>query len=334
MSEEILVTGGGGFLGLAVCKALSQAGYKVRSYSRSTYAKLADLGVKQFAGDIGDYERLKEAASGCSVFVHTAAKAGIWGEWQDYEHVNVHGTKNCLKVAKDLGITKFLYTSSPSVVFNGVSIEGANEDLAHSVADYTFYQQSKKCAELSVLKAQKASNGAMSLIILRPHLIWGEQDPHFLPRLVGRAEQGRLVKIGKGHNRVDVIHVENAAHAHLLAVKKLLADPPQLPRIYFVSDQGPVNLWEFIDDLLAAKGQQKVRRSIPLMPAIFMGAIAEFIYRLPILRGKEPRMTRFLALQLGHSHFFSQERAKSELGYSAIVSKQEGLARIRATLKS
>ncbi len=177
-----------------------------------------------------------------------------------------------------------------------------------------------------VLKAQKEYS--LALIILRPHLIWGEDDPHFLPRLKERVKGGRLVQVGEGRNKVDVVHVDNAAYAHALALKKAIASGPGA-KIYFIGDQNPVNLWDFIGALAQALGFKPKKTIIPFALAYVLGQISEILYKLPFFSGKEPKITRFVALQLVHSHYFSQKRVRQDLNYQPIVSITEGLDRIR-----
>src|SRR5947209_1551612 len=89
---KALVTGGGGFLGLAIVRRLRARGDEVRSISRRTYPELTALGVEQIPGDLADAVAVARAAEGCDIVFHVAAKAGIWGPYREYWKTNVEGT--------------------------------------------------------------------------------------------------------------------------------------------------------------------------------------------------------------------------------------------------
>jgi len=116
---KALVTGGGGFLGGAIVRLLLKTGYSVRSFGRSKYPKLDVMNVEVRQGDITDRHAVYEACKGCNIVFHVAAKVGIWGPLGDYYNINVRGTENILQACRSSGISRLIYTSTPSVVFNG-----------------------------------------------------------------------------------------------------------------------------------------------------------------------------------------------------------------------
>jgi nucleoside-diphosphate-sugar epimerase len=175
-----------------------------------------------------------------------------------------------------------------------------------------------------------AANGPeLATVALRPHLIWGPGDNHLVPRLLARARTGKLKIVGDGRNRVDVTYVDNAAEAHRLALDRLAPRSPIAGRAYFISQGEPVELWPFINRILASVDLPPITRRVPFRIAFAAGAVLEKWFRL---RGRtdEPPMTRFVAAQLAHSHWFDIAAAKRDLGYSPTVSITEGLEKIRA----
>nr|WP_279384378.1 NAD-dependent epimerase/dehydratase family protein [Geotalea toluenoxydans] len=166
---KALVTGGGGFLGNAIVRLLMARGDDVRSFSRSEYPELAQLGVEQVQGDLADTERMTTAAAGCDVVFHVAAKAGIWGDHADYHRANVTGTENVLAACRKQAIKRLVYTGSPSVVFDGRDVEGSDESLPYLEHYEAHYPQTKALAEQLVLAANSPS---LATVSLRPHLIW------------------------------------------------------------------------------------------------------------------------------------------------------------------
>jgi nucleoside-diphosphate-sugar epimerase len=149
--------------------------------------------------------------------------------------------------------------------------------------------------------------------------------------LLKRARARGLRRVGDGQNLIDIVYVENAATAHVAAAAALTDGSLVCGRAYFISQGEPVNCWQWIDQLLAAAGLPPVHRSIPLKRAWRLGHAWEMTYRVLRLRG-EPPMTRFLAAQLGRSHWFDISAARRDFGYQPTVSTAEGMQRLRAWL--
>ncbi|QTA92813.1 NAD-dependent epimerase/dehydratase family protein [Desulfonema magnum] len=326
-TQKILVTGGGGFLGGAIVRQLVQRGDAVRSLSRGFYPELASLGVQQIQGDISDREIVAQACEGIDLVFHVAAKPGVWGPYADYFRTNVTGTRNIIAACHKHGVSRLVYTSSPSVVFDSSHMEGVNESVPYPEKFHAHYPKTKAMAEQHVLRA--ATEG-LRTIILRPHLIWGPGDNHLVPRILAKGK--RLVRVGNGRNLVDTIYIDNAADAHILAGDKLKESPDLSGNIYFISQGEPVSLWDMINAILKAGGLDPVRRSMPQKMARMIGAVLEFVYEMFHIKS-EPPMTRFVAEELATSHWFDISAARRDLGYVPAVSAEEGLQRLEAWLK-
>jgi nucleoside-diphosphate-sugar epimerase len=321
---KILVTGGGGFLGGAVVRRLHARGDVVRSFTRSNYPWLAEIGVEQVLGDLTDQAAVTAAAEGCDAILHVAGKAGVWGRYDDYFATNVTGTVNVLTACRVLGIRKLVYTSTPSVVHTGRDIEGGNESLPYATRFLGPYPATKAAAEKKVLTA----NGPdFATVALRPHLIWGPGDPHLVPRILARARANKLRRVGDRNVTVDVTYVDNVADAHLLALDRLDVGSPIAGRPYFITNGEPVDLYGFINRILAMNKLPPVERSVSAQKAKLAGWVLEKVYSLFKLTG-EPAMTRFLAGQLSTSHWFDISAARRDLGYEPRVSVEEGLRRL------
>jgi nucleoside-diphosphate-sugar epimerase len=307
---RILVTGGGGFLGSAIVRRLLARGDQVRSYSRSAHPTL-DSSVEQIQGSLADSDALSRAVAGCDAVMHVAAKAGVWGPRSEYEATNVVGTRNVIAACRQHGVRKLVFTSTPSVVGAGFDIEGGNESLPYAAKHLADYPRTKAIAEREVL----AANGPdFATVALRPHLIFGPGDPHLVPRVIARARAGKLRIVGSGKNRVDFTFVDDAADAHLLALDRLTPDNPISGRAYFVSQNDPLELWPFVNQILDLVGLPPVTKRVPYKIAYTAGAIFERLYRVCRSRA-EPPMTRFVAAQLAHSHWFDISAARRDLGY-------------------
>jgi len=328
-SITALVTGGGGFVGRAVVEQLLARGDRVRSLARGTYPKLVEAGVRVLRGDVADARIVGQACAGCDVVFHVAAKAGIWGAYRGYHEANVVGTRNILAACRQHGVGRLIYTSSPSVIFDGRSMAGVDESVRYPARHHSHYGATKALAEKAVLAANDAT---LRTVALRPHLIWGPRDNHIIPRLLRQARAGTLRRVGDGSNLVDTTYVDDAARAHLLAADALDHNPLAAGRPFFISQGEPTPLWELIDRILAAAGLPPVARAVPTPVAWTAGAILEAVYTLLRLEG-EPRMTRFVAHELSTTHWFDITAARRELGYEPAISIEEGLRRLRAWLQ-
>ena len=326
---KALVTGGGGFLGGAVVRLLRQRACHIRSFTRTAYPWLDEFGVEQVFGDLADADAVEKAVAGCEVVFHVAAKAGIWGRYADYFATNVTGTQNILAACKKLGVRKLVYTSTPSVVHGGSELAGANESTPYPKHFNAAYPETKAIAEKAVL----AANGVeLATVSLRPHLIWGPGDPHLIPRVLARAKEGRLRRLGLKPVIVDVTFIDNAAEAHVLAADRLDIGSPIAGKAYFITNGEPVDLWVFLNRVLAEAGLPPATKSMAVWKARLGGRVLEWVYRILRLPG-EPAMTRYVANQLATSHWYDITAAKRDLGYEPHVSVEEGLKRLGDNLR-
>jgi 2-alkyl-3-oxoalkanoate reductase len=324
---RILVTGGGGFLGTYIIKELLQnPSYIVTNFSRHTYAHLEDLGVPTIKGDLRRKEDVERVLDhGFDAIFHVAALAGVWGRFEDYYSINYLGTKHLLEGAKSRGIQKFVYTSTPSVVFNKDDLMGVGEEQPYASEFLNAYSETKTMAEKLVL-AMNDSEKFLTCAI-RPHLIWGPGDPHLFPRVIQKGKQGKLRIVGTGENLVDIIYVENAALAHAQAFKKLTPGSAVCGSAYFVGQERPVKLWDFINQVLGLVKVEPVMSSMDLETAYRLGWFLEKAFKFLGIMKPEPPMTRFVALNLGKSHYFSHAKARRDFGYEPKISIEEGLKR-------
>ena len=329
---KALVTGGNGFLGSEICRMLVARGVEVTSIQRSDVPDTARVaGVRYVSGDVAEWPSIDAVMEGIDTVFHVAAKAGMWGRAADYERINVEGTRNVVQACLKHGVKRLVYTSTPSVVFNGEPIHGWDESAPYGSNWLCDYARTKCEAEKIAL--DPTHRDQLAVVALRPHLIWGVGDPNLIPRLVARAKAGRMIRVGDGTNRVDITHVGNAAHAHLCAYDGLMRDPAKLSgKAFFISDGNPVVLWDWIQDLFARLGLVGVKRSLPLGLVYRMAGAAEWVYRTLNL-SSEPPMTRWVAVELAKDHYFNISAARSELGYEPVVGMEEGLRTLVASMQ-
>lgn len=323
-SSKVLVTGAGGFLGGHIAHDLIAAGYEVYSFSRKHYPSLDKLGVIQRQGDLSIDSDVEMALIGMDAVIHTASQVGMWGRYEDFYKTNVIGTQNIINACHKHHITKLIYTSTPSVAFGHESLCHVDESIGYPETYLSIYAETKAIAEKIILKANSA---ALSTVAIRPHLIFGPGDLNLVPRVIEAARSGRLKIIGDGENLVDVTYVENASLAHVMALEQLSPTAPIAGKAYFLG-QGPIKLWDFTNEILMRSGMKPITKKAPFKLAYFAGYLIETYLKLMRQFDVHPPMTRFVALQLGKSHYYCHDALFNDLNFKPKFSIQEGLDRL------
>lgn len=326
-----LVTGGGGFVGGAIVRALRERGDEVVSFSRAAHADLAELAVVHVRGDVADLASLAPALRGIDTVFHAAALAGIFGPERAYRRTNVDGTRNVIEACRRAGVARLVFTSSPSVCFDGRDHVHEGNDAPYAARFLCAYPRSKALAEELVLAAH--GRHGLATCALRPHLVFGPGDPHLLPRIVARARARKLAIVGSGANEVSLTFVDNAAHAHVCAADRLSPASPHGGRAYFIAQDEPVILWTWIRDVLRRLDAPPPARRVPLSIAYAAGAACEAAWRIA-RRSGEPPMTRFLALELARSHTYDMAPARRDFGYRELVSMHAATERTIAAWRA
>ena len=321
---KILVTGGGGFLGSAICRQLLARGDEVIAYQRSSSEALEKLGVQIIQGSITDVDLLISASKGADAIIHTAAKAGLSVQYDDFFRPNVSGTENVIEACHRNGIRYLVFTSSPSVTHADGDIEGGDESLPYAESYNSPYPATKALAEQAVIAANCSD---LHTVSLRPHLIWGPGDNHLLPHLLERASSGTL-RLPGPDKLIDTVYIDNAARAHLLALEKLQTEPQTVGgKAYFISNDEPLTQAQVIGGLLEAAGQEVSIQSISPRIATTAGALIESVWKICGLKS-EPPLTRWSAEHLSTAHWYDISAAKRDLDYTVEVSITEGLKRL------
>ena len=270
--------------------------------------------------DITDLPALTDAASGCDIVFHTAAKAGVWGSYESYCRPNVVGTEMLIAACLATRVPKLVFTGSPSVVFDGTDQANGTSALPYADPPSSPYSATKAASERMVLKANSKQ---LATVSLRPHLIYGPEDPHLVPRVIDRASKGRLALVGDGTNRVSLTYIDNAAAAHLQAGDRLSWNATCAGRAYFINDPSPVVFGEWLTSLVGRLGLPPVKRRLSIPAAVRLGGVLEFIWSTFRLGG-EPPLTRSVARNLGLNHWYSIEEAVRDFGYAPPVAATTG----------
>ena len=328
------ITGASGFIGGKIAERLLAEGRRVRVLARRPLPHLEALGAEVIPGDLDNREALRRGCLGTESVFHVAGRVGVWGSRREFFEVNVGGTRNVIAACREANVPRLVYTSSPSVVYNGGDLAGIDESAPLCLHAPCGYPTSKAAAEREVLAAHGPS---LATVALRPHLVWGPGDKNVVPRVLALARTGKLKIIGSGRNKVDVTHISNVVDAHLLAEGALCAS--QIPdpksktprsaagRAYFITNGEPVILWDWINQLLRGVGIPEITKHVPLPVAYAAGGLMEGLWRVLPLKG-EPPMTRFVAKEMATDHWFDISAACRDLGYHPLVTMADGTAEL------
>jgi nucleoside-diphosphate-sugar epimerase len=323
MTEAVFVTGGSGFIGGRLVERLVSERRVVRALARSEASarRVAELGAEPVRGEIGDRASLAAAAQGADLAFHLAAQLGEWGPWEDFERGNVEGTRNALAACAEAGVRRFVHCGTEAALMAGESLVGVDETAPLRPDSPAPYPATKAKAEQAV---RDASREGFETVVLRPRFVWGRGDTTLLPEMVATIEAGKWAWVGGGRNLTDTTHVGNVVEGLLLAAEK--GAPGEA---YFVTDGEPVVFRDFVTALLETQGVEPPDRSIPAWSAAPLARVAEATWRLLPLSGTPP-MTTFRSWLLTQECTIDISKARAELGYAPVVSREQGLAELSA----
>lgn len=317
---QILITGGTGFLGKHLARALLARGHAVRVLGRNLAAAQAEiaLGATPLCADLRDRAAVVAACRRADAVYHAGALSEPWGQRAAFFAINVGGTANVLAGCQKHGIQRLIYVSSPSVLF-----DGRDQHLLTDIAPYprrfaSVYSLTKKLGEDLVNASQH-----LETVILRPKAIFGLGDTALLPRLIRAAQAGRLPQIGDGRNQVDLTYIDNVVAALVLA----LDAPRAVGKTYTITNDEHVLLWDMIRTVLRANGLSNELRRVPIRAALAAAAAME---ARATLTGVEPLLTRYTAAILGRTQTYDISAAKRDLGYAPSIRVAEGVRRTLA----
>jgi nucleoside-diphosphate-sugar epimerase len=322
--SSAFVTGGSGFIGGRLVKRLVAGGSRVRALARSerSAAAVAELGAEPARGDLDDVGAMASAAAGCETTFHLAANVAQWGTKEEFLRGNVDGTRNALAASADAGVRRFVHCGTEAAILAGKPLVGVDESAPLRPDSPALYSSTKAQAEQLV---RRAAREGFETVVLRPRFVWGAGDTTLLPEIIAATEAGRFAWVGGGRHLTSITHVENVVEGLLLA-----AERGRSAEAYFVTDGEPVVFRDFISAMLRARGVDPPERSVPTPVAAALARGGELAWRLLPLPG-EPPLTRFALWAASQECTIDDSKARSELGYAPIVSREQGLAELAAS---
>jgi nucleoside-diphosphate-sugar epimerase len=315
--DGAFVTGGSGFIGGRLIERLVADGVTVRALARSDGAaqKVREAGAEPVRGDLDDGAALRRGITGTEVVFHAAAKVEDWGHPRDFERVNVTGTRNVLDAAREAGARRVVHVGTEAALLAGQPLVGADESARLRPDSPAMYSWSKARAEIEVVTAPPG----VEAVVVRPRFVWGAGDTTLLPQIVAQIRSGQWAWVGGGRHRTATTHVDNTVEGLVLA-----AGRGRDRGVWFVTDGGSVVFREFVTALARTQGVEAPDRSVPRAVARGVAVAAETLWGTLPLPGRPP-LTRFASWVASDECTLSIERAREELGYAPVRTREQGL---------
>jgi nucleoside-diphosphate-sugar epimerase len=321
------VTGGSGFIGQALVRRLASEGWNVRALARSdsSAAKVAEAGAEAVRGDLDNVESMRAGSEGCEVAFHSAAKLGGWGERDEFVRGNVAGTVNALVACGAAGVRRFVHVGTEAALLAGEPLVNADETWPLRPDSPTHYPATKAMAEQRVRRA--AGNG-FETVVIRPRLVWGPGDTTLMPIMVQTMDSGRFAWIGGGHHLTSTTHVDNVVEGLMLGAERGCSG-----EAYFVTDGEPVEFRDFVTRLVATSGVEAPGNEVPTALAGAAAVVAEALWSALPLPG-EPPVTRLAVWLSSQECTLDISKARRELGYQPVITREDGLAALSSPSQS
>jgi nucleoside-diphosphate-sugar epimerase len=294
----------------------------VRALARSERSEAAvrALGAEPVRGDLGDGAALQNGANGADACFHAAANVAEWGPWEEFQRGTVDGSRNVAEACLRAGAGRLVHVGSEAAVNAGRPLVRVDETAPLAFGSAAHYPASKALAENAVLAVGRRG---LDVVVIRPRLVWGPGDATVLPAMVEAVRTGRFAWVGDGRHMTSTTHVDNAVHGLLLGFER--GTPG---RAYFVKDAGDVEFRDFVTRWLATAGVEAPDRSVPAPVARALAAAGEWAWRAFPLPGAPP-MTRVALWLLSLECTVDDSRARAELGYEPVITRDAGLAALR-----
>ena len=304
---KALVTGATGFVGAAVARALSSAGWQIRVLVRagSDRGNLQRLAVDVVEGDLADLSALERALEGCSGLFHVAADYRLGArDPKPLYRTNVEGTRNILNAARTAGVGRIVYTSSVATI--GIPSDGSPGDERTPVTLSNMIGHYKRSKYLAEEVVRDAARMGMSVVIVNPSTPVGPGDIKPTPtgQLVLDAASGRMpAYVDTGLN---IVHVDDVAAGHLLAFERGKAGER------YILGGEDMTLQAILAQIARLVGRTPPRVRLPYAAVLPVAYLAEAFARLS---GRSGRVTLEGVRMSRKRMFFSSGKAVSELGY-------------------
>ncbi len=311
---KIFLTGATGFLGSYVIQELQKNGHSVLALARSKSAESLSRikKIKIIEGDITAPDSFKGKLKGCGAVIHLAGAVGYDQTFANCLLVNMEGTRNIAEEAVNSGVRRFIHCSSVSVYGRVPEIKLYEDAPYKKINDP--YGDTKIEAEKVLL----GMSDKLDLTILRPTVIYGKGDRIFLPELATKIKSGVFKIIGKGDNRITLIHAQDTARA----ICMVLENKKTYGKIYNLSNIDNLSVNEISQLIADTIGYKKTIRHIPYGIVLTAAGIMEFI---SLFTGKKPLISRFAVRILGKQYNYMTDAIKKDTGFVPGIDIRKGI---------
>jgi nucleoside-diphosphate-sugar epimerase len=265
-------------------------------------------------GNLTDLDFVRHLVSQTDHIIHAAALSSPWGRYEDFESANVQTQKNLLIAARESGISRYIYISSPSIYFDATDRINIREADPLPEKFINSYAATKWMAEKELMQS------GLPYIILRPRALIGRGDTVIMPRLIHAFREGKLKIIGDGNNLVDLTSVANMAHA---IEQSLIAEEAGLNQSYNITNGEPVRLWDSIDEVLSLLGYRFTPKKVPYTVVNLVARWLE--WKSKMTNFKEPVLTTYGVGTLARSFTMDITKARTLLNYVPEVTTHEAM---------
>mgnify|MGYP000253534619 CR=1 FL=1 len=325
---KVLITGATGFLGSYIVDKCIAQGDSVRVLVRKTsnieYLKKYPS-IEYAFGDLTNLSSLKDATRGIDVIYHSAARVTTQGDKTQFYNDNVVATRCLVDEAKNQGVKRFVFISSPSIFFDFTDQNNINEAYAYPQEYINLYSETKALAEKYVLSS---NNDSFTTCSLRPRGIWGPRDTTgFVPKIIKGMLKEKFPDMSGGKNiYATLCHVENAANACILAAQSNKVGG----KAYFITDDEVVNVWDFLRGLGNTFSTPPIKKEMSPKFLMALGGLFDIIWKLPVLARKvEAPLSRYAVGLLTYSSTFDISAAKKDFDYKALVKQNTGMPQLK-----
>ena len=318
---HLLVTGASGFLGGRTAAHFAGVpDFLVRATSRSTKKAgvLTQLGCEFGPGDLTDANFVSTLVAGIDIIVHCAALSSPYGIKSAFESANIIATETLLQAARNAGVSKFIFISTPTIYVDLTSKFNVKESDPLPRKPVNRYAETKLLAEQIVLSN---NTQAIQTLALRPRAIIGAEDTVIFPRVLNAYEKGKLKIVGRGDNLCDLTCVRNVIEAIQCAIH---APDHAFGEAYNITNGEPVNFWEMLNYALESLGYDRVTKKVPKGLAIRVAGLVESYYKL-FLPHNEPTLTAYGIAVLADHFTMDITKAKRLLNYKPVMTTKEGI---------
>jgi len=303
--DAAFVTGGSGFIGGKLIRALVANGVMVRALGRSGKAlqKVGDLGATAIEGDLDDRDALRTGMANCDVVFHCASYLNDWDR-EAARRVNIVGTQNVLEAARAAGVKRIVYASGIGVIVgDGPAI---NVDETRPRGRPVGVLCATRVQSEAIVEA--ASSASLETVITRFPYVWGQGDT-LRPILLRLIRSRRFRWVGGGHHLISICHVDDAVRGMILAASR-----GRPGAIYWIADDVRIELRAFVQAQLAVDGLSAPDRSVPPWLARLLADTMSFT--LELVGSKRPSpLTPTSVRFLGQQTTVDTTRARTELGF-------------------